>query len=510
MKSLKRRRQKLTSFSGYIPIRTKIAKTYPFSFFVALVALVVIFKGIVPGAAWAEDRDEGLRNRIEELESTIEYQEEELKATQKELQEMKKDIEVQLEEKETEDKQTTKEVIKEIIGELRMDYREPTPEEKRLETIYDDGFYLRGKDDALKIGGWYQFDGRFYLDENSPKTNTFDNRRARLDFRGTLEDYFGYRLYLTLIGSPVIQEGWLEYHYFPFARLKLGQFKEPFSLESQYSARWIDFVERSMGVTTLQPAEDVGIMLFGSFWDSRVVYGLGAFNGQGRDEDAVVDDKDVTGRVVVQPFRQQKDSLFEKLYVGGSFGFGNNEIDLGNRDFKTAGKTTFYDFVSDAESDGRLIRYDAELEWLKGPFDLTTEFIGTHFDEVKAGIEKDELTVNSWYITFSYVLTGEDAQRNKPIKPFKNFDVKEGGWGAFQLLGRYERFWVTDRDLIEKGIASGSDGANAFTLGLTWWPNVHLKFMLNYVYTDFDQTITVSGKELDYENVILMRAQFNF
>jgi phosphate-selective porin OprO/OprP len=482
------------------------------SFLIVLMTIWVIstaFGALAPSEIAAADIADEQRRRIEELENRLQQQEKQLQDTRQELENMKKSMEAQQEKAESEDKASTREVVKEILDTITMDYREPTPEEKRLETIYDDGFYLRGKDDTIKIGGWYQFDSRWYLDDDHPNADTFTNRRARLDVRGVLENDWGYRLYATLIGSPVIQEAWLEYQHFPFARLKMGQFKEPFSLESQYSARWIDFVERSMGVTALQPAEDIGVMLFGNFWDSRVVYGIGAFNGQGRDDDAVVDDKDVTGRVVVQPFGQRKDSLLEKLYIGGSFGYGNNELDLGNEEFVTAGQTPFYEFVSDAEADGKLIRYDAELEWLKGPFDLTSEFIGTHYDKVEAGTEEGDLTVNSWYLILSYVLTGEDAQRNKLVEPFRNFSLKEGGWGALQLLGRFEHFW-TDDDLLDKGIAFGSDGADAYSLGLTWWPNIHLKFMLNYVYTDFDQTIMVSGEELDDENVILTRAQFNF
>jgi phosphate-selective porin OprO/OprP len=123
---------------------------------------------------------------------------------------------------------------------------------------------------------------------------------------------------------------------------------------------------------------------------------------------------------------------------------------------------------------------------------------------------KQDLYVNGWYVTLSYLLTGEDAQRNKPVRPLNDFNIKEGGWGAFELLGRYEQFWLGDGNLIENGIATGSDAADALTLGLTWWPNIHLKFMLNYVYTYFDETITVSDKEIDHENVMLMRGQFNF
>jgi len=478
-----------------------------------ILAIVVLVSGLLwglsPVTATASDAEEVLKKRIDQLEETLREQQEQLKATVERIEELKKEMQAQQIKGKEEQKEMTKEAVANFIHNLRIDYRATTPEEKRLETIYDDGFYLRGKDDVLKVGGWYQADGRIYLDADHPTADTFTNRRARLDVRGVLENDWGYRLYATLVGSPVIQEAWVSYQRFPSMRLKLGQFKEPFSLESQYSARWIDFVERSMGVTALQPAEDVGVMLYGNPWDSRVVYGVGLFNGQGRDEDAVVDDKDVTGRVAVQPFRGLKDHPLEVFYIGGSFGVGNNENRLGNRDFRTAGRTTFYDFTGNATADGRIIRYDAELEWIKGPFDLTTEYIGTHFDEVFAGNQVSDLSANGWYITLSYVLTGEDAQRNKPIKPYKNFDFEEGGRGAWQLLGRYERFW-TDRDLLDKNMASGTDGADAFTLGLTWWPNVHLKFMFNFVYTSFDDEITVSGQDMDDEKTVSFRGQLNF
>ena len=274
------------------------------------------FLFVMPMELFAENQNSDLYKRVEELESIIKKQQDQLRHNQPLLQELKKDIVSQKETVE-EEKKKTKESVVEILNGLRTDYRKPTQEEKRLETIYDDGFYLRGEDDTLKIGGWYQFDTRFYLDENHPETNTFDNRRARFDVRGVLENDFSYRLYASFIGSPVLQEAWLQYQYFPYARIKLGQYKEPFSLESQYSARWIDFVERSIGVTNVQPSEDIGVMVFGKFLDNHVDYAIGFFNGQGRDREAVVDDKDLAGRMVVQP----SFILIEKLDLFKS-GFG--------------------------------------------------------------------------------------------------------------------------------------------------------------------------------------------
>jgi len=202
-----------------------MAEAFSFRFVVTTLAVLTLLLVLPFRAATAENSVQDLQKRVEQLEKVIEQQKEKIQINEHTLQELKKDIESQQDKITAEDKQTTKEAIKEIIREFLMDYREPTPEENRLGTIYDDGFYLRGKDDVLKIGGWYQFDARFYSDEDHPKANTFDNRRARFDVRGVLENDWGYRLYASFIGSPVLQEAWLAYQRFPFARLKLGNSK---------------------------------------------------------------------------------------------------------------------------------------------------------------------------------------------------------------------------------------------------------------------------------------------
>ena len=69
---------------------------------------------------------------------------------------------------------------------IEMSTSTQTPEETQLRTIYDDGFYFMGKDDALKIGGWAQIGYRAFLGE-SPSDNTFFIRRARLDIRGPFQ-----------------------------------------------------------------------------------------------------------------------------------------------------------------------------------------------------------------------------------------------------------------------------------------------------------------------------------
>ena len=53
-------------------------------------------------------------------------------------------------------KMADKKQLKSPTHRLLISSSEETEEEKNLRTVYDDGFYLKGKDDSLKIGGWLQ------------------------------------------------------------------------------------------------------------------------------------------------------------------------------------------------------------------------------------------------------------------------------------------------------------------------------------------------------------------
>ena len=92
--------------------------------------------------------------------------------------------------------------------------------------------------------------------------------------RGVLEHVWGYRLQGNFVGerNGILQEAWIEYRKLESVRVRVGQLKEPFSLESSMSVRWIDFAERASIVTAVEPAQDIGAMLYGTVLDRRVEY----------------------------------------------------------------------------------------------------------------------------------------------------------------------------------------------------------------------------------------------
>jgi phosphate-selective porin OprO/OprP len=404
------------------------------------------------------------------------------------------------------------EYFREMMQSLRLTEQKETPEEERLRTLYDDGFYLKGADDQLRIGGWLQGDARLFLDNEHREENTFLIRRARLDIRGVLENDWGYRLYGTLIGerNGILQEGWLEYRKYGGLRIRAGQFVEPFSLEAVYSARWTDFLERAMIINALAPQEGIGIMAFGKVYHDQLTWATGFFNGQGRNRDAVVDDKDFTTRLVYSPFLHSDSRPWLKdLYIGGSFSTGNNERDLSGDEFTTQAFMPFFTFQEGVTQDDRLTRWGLEMEYLYGPFNLKAEYLAGHFETIKSLDQSTDLDVKGFYINLGYILTGEDIPRDQPIKPLVNFDPSEGGWGAWQLVWRYQVLKTND-DLLRLGLTSGSDEAQSVTIGLNWFPNRHIRFQINFDHAWFEDEIIVHGKSLDNESIFTTRFLYDF
>lgn len=150
---------------------------------------------------------------------------------------------------------------------------------------YDKNFFLQSPDQKfrLNITGYIQsmFIGTFV--DNAPDTDTFRMRRARLKFAGfagdpklqfTLEYDFAFQRLLTTT---------LEYHATDAFKIRSGNYKVPYELESIVSASNLQFIERS-AITTyigMLDQRDLGFGLFGKLFNKKVEYDIGVFNGEG-------------------------------------------------------------------------------------------------------------------------------------------------------------------------------------------------------------------------------------
>src|SRR5690606_21634166 len=98
------------------------------------------------------------------------------------------------------------------------------------------GFQIRsrdGKSYRLRLRGYVQTDGRFFVDGgDTTAQETFTIRRARPIFEGTLFGYADFRIMPDFGGgSASLQDGYLNLRPWTFAQFQTGKFKSPFGLE---------------------------------------------------------------------------------------------------------------------------------------------------------------------------------------------------------------------------------------------------------------------------------------
>ncbi len=284
--------------------------------------------------------------------------------SQDELERLKKEVEASRRRQEELERRVDS-LQKEQRGLLDRIVSQRQEKDKEAETIFDEGFWFVGKDDKLRIGGSGQLDGRFFPEDEDGDSH-FLVRRARLFATGVLEEKWGY----MVMGrwdqqTPNLHFAWLESQHLPYARFRVGLFKEPFSMEGLHSDQYWDFVERSLGVANFLQLEDIGAMLYGKFGENRIEYGVGVFNGRGRSTENNPD-KEYVGRLVVAPCRGWA-ALFNDLYVGVSASASGQEEVLGGGGFQTGAGTRFWRWSSgpDAVVDDDRVRRGADLEWVR-------------------------------------------------------------------------------------------------------------------------------------------------
>jgi phosphate-selective porin OprO/OprP len=414
-------------------------------------------------------------------------------------------------------------ITKEQYEKLRQLAQEEEIEKKpKAVAGFNKGFYLESTDKQHKI----KFDGRFHGDfksylGNHPDHSSFFVRRARLATSGTLYKYYDFRVEAEFgKGGARLNDGFMNIHYWPRAQLKLGQFKVPFSMEELTSDNWIDFIERSL-VNRLVPSRDIGVMLHGGLQDQLFYYQLGIFNGyklnQVNDPD---NGKDLAFRLVVAPFIRTGHKAIENLRFGGAMTYGNNNLSENQfwnaGQLRTAAETTYLSFADGVVHDGDRTRGGLELYWDWGSTALKGEYIVTQLDGLRLNNQNNDFDAKGGYLSISHYLTGEKFgfKNGKPGRsvPLKKFEPGKPGWGAWQIGARFE-FLEADQGLLDLGYVDNTlytDKTYGYTLGVNWYPNEMVRFMLNYYHMEFDDAITVSGKQIDDEDVILTRFQMGF
>jgi len=349
-------------------------------------------------------------------------------------------------------------------------------EQKEVEVVYDDGFRMRTKDKSFeaRIGGRVQADWREF-GSGYPVDNDFDIRRARILLEGKLFTYFGYKLQAELEGSSSnrLVDAYMNFNYFPYARFQVGQFKEPFSLENLTSSNDLIFNERSMAYW-LTPPRDIGFMIRGALLNDSINYGVGIFNGDGRDATrrSQKDDKQITARLAGKPFNFSDSPLLKGLQIGGSYSYARLDTSDLTIGIRTPGLTKFFTVTSRGkfyiiQEVDHVQRFGIEMAYTYGPLLLMGEYVrNDYYDVLLSSGEDFDFDLWAWYVSALFMLTGEkplvEGGVLRGIVPKNPFNIKERRWGAWGIGFMYQRF-EAGRIVYQKLVQRGNSVRSAYS-----------------------------------------------
>lgn len=407
------------------------------------------------------------------------------------------------------------------------------------------GFGLESADgqNSIKFSGLLQTDYRSFssglsnvgaISTSSPTgfypsnaaNDSFLLRRVRPTVQGTLFGIYDYRITGEFgDGKSQVVDAYVDARFKPWFKVRAGKFKPFVGLERLQSGADIKLIERSYVTNAILPNRDLGVAVHGDVLDDRLNYALGISNGVVDGGDAststtAIDNRELTARLFATPFKNDYSALSglgfgigatytnaEGTFNSSTGGVTNSDLTSG---YKTEGQQTFFTYNSNTYLDGRRLRWTPQAYYYYGPFGAMAEYVGesqqVNYDAAAnnkhVGVNHKTLNNDAWEVTLSYLLTGEDASF-KGVKPKQNFDLDKGGWGAWELVARYDQINIDDATFKNFGGKSGNvsgtgsqryfadlrnsaKSAKTWVGGVNWYLNPNVRFEVNYLHTTFD------------------------
>jgi phosphate-selective porin OprO/OprP len=342
---------------------------------------------------------------------------------------------------------------------------------------------------AGKLGAKFALDGAAYAtgDEFSGFDSGVELRRARIYAKGDCVVLVpvSYELELGYIpGSFYIENSYLEFHDLGFldflGSFKIGQYPVPMSLVNYGSSRDMTFMEPASPLEALAPGVNAGLQVGRPLFSERMTWALGLFtDAAGQDfGDATKDFGRVVGRLTGLPiYRSDPDrpETQRLLHLGlsGSLLYASG----GTVRYRSRPESHLAPYVVDTDDIDADSAYTvgAEAAWVRGPLCVQGEMVHSGVSENTG----QHLIFGGFYGSASWFLTGETRPYNRRqgtfdrVVPRRNFNFGKGGWGAWEVAGRYSFVNLNDGD-IEGGRMSLLMG------GVNWYLHSHVKWRFNY------------------------------
>lgn len=376
--------------------------------------------------------------------------------------------------------------------------------EQQLEDA--DGDELPWSKYITDFGGRVQFDETFNIDADDeledvisdPLEDGAEFRRVRLFVKGAVAPWLDYKLQMDFAGGVDLADAYFKAHDLgPLPEIKIGNFKEPVSLQELTSSKYITMMSRTMLTDFFSPGRRTGVQFSKSFADERFNIAAGAFNsnfdaGEAETTGITSDGLWDIGVRATSPLIYANDGR-QVLHLGGSFLHRSfdDELEFGLEPEVHKTDDFLEGTIEDVEHSDS---FGLELAGVYGPAHMQGEYAKMDVSRTTG----DEPDIDAWYVQTGFFLTGETRPYDKGdgdfgrVKPNSPFTGLGSGPGAWEIAARYSTIDFTEvQDLAPGGFTpafgtakQAASEVDVITVGLNWYPVSHARWMLNYVQAD--------------------------
>jgi len=415
------------------------------------------------------------------------------------------------------------------------------------------------KDDAKDGGFSVKFGGRFHLDNTyfSGNDNRLTNgtfmRRARISFKvGLGKDWVGEGDVDFAEAAVNIKDLWIGYQGFKNSLIQVGQFKQPFGMDTLGSSNATWLMERSYSdIWALDRHVGIGYQTWGERWQAKASFFGQAINDTADEQFAADENVDSTG-------------LLKTYKISGDHGYGyaarfsfapvliseTKAMHLGVAAVKrtpnaSAPGVYAVDFSGRPEQNkvckekflnaavtnvDNWMQSGIEFAGVWKAFSWQSEYQQTKVNRRGTQMQKWSGTAlvatsaaeqlastvdhkfSTYYGQVSWIFGGQRTYEVSEGLFGKVVPSKNGAWEVALRYSKMDQNDLTDIDPVKGGVASNT------TLGLTYYLNKNVRFMLNYTMVDngenamANKAYSPTGVKLvnDDFNITTMRVQVNF
>ena len=373
-----------------------------------------------------------------------------------------------------------------------------------------------------------------------PDVSAAEIRRARLGVEGVVFYNVGYKFEVDFANDETaIKDAYVEYLGLADGlALRAGNFKTPNSIDEMTSSRFLTFLERAAFVETFDLDRQIGAGVIyardaaANGWGWGYTLSAGIFGPQPEFDEVWRDDvKTGAARATVAPIDREVNGVHQVLHLGASWRERHGAESLRSGRDPDPFFDEFFQYrargadlhLADRFVDTPTI-FDEDTFWgvegaaIWGPWHVVGEYT-----ELEAGVANficgddddndcvagdrffagSDPTYVGWYIEAGWFLTGES--RGYRDGEFVGIKVKNpvlgggkgGGWGAWQIAGRYDVIELSDKATTFGSVDTENTDELLFACSqcgdqktwevvLNWWLNDYTGLQFQYSESDIE------------------------